>query len=438
MTEPHKPSFAIDLSEFKRGWRIIVVTLLGLAVSANVAMLYGFGAMVIPLQTEFGWSRGELQPAISFLFVGAVVGAQLFGLLLERYGMKRLTLLSLIGLTLVFASMSLIGRSVLWLYLLCFLLPIFGMGAQHTTWTQLIALWYERNRGLALALMLTGTGLSAAIMPSAVTWANARWGWQGPFLLMAVLPLAVFPLMWCWMKLPGTAQGKSAGSAGAVAGGVAESATAAPLVSDAQSGLSFREGMRAPRFWLLNLALGLAVAGMITMISNAVPLLRDKGLSAVEASQVFGSFGLALISGRVLVGYLVDRLWAPGVAAVAMSLPAFGCLLLLNSGGDQIALLTLGLLLIGIGAGAEFDVAAFLIMRYFGMRHYARLFGVHIGVTTAAASVAPWLFGRLYTATGSYTTMLSICGVGFFVGAVLLLCLGRYPHFGRAPRLAAA
>ena len=422
MTEHHKPSFAIDLSEFKRGWRIIVVTLLGLAVSANVAMLYGFGAMVIPLQTAFGWSRGELQPAISFLFVGAVVGAQLFGLLLERYGMKRLTLLSLLGLTLVFASMSLIGRSVLWLYLLCFLLPIFGMGAQHTTWTQLIALWYERNRGLALALMLTGTGLSAAIMPSAVTWANARWGWQGPFLLMAVLPLAVLPLMWCWMKLPGTGQ-----RVGTTA--VDGAANAAPLVSDAQSGLSFRDGMRAPRFWLLNLALGLAVAGMITMISNSVPLLRDKGLSAVEASQVFGGFGLALISGRVLVGYLVDRLWAPGVAAVAMSLPAFGCLLLLNSGGDQIALLTLGLLLIGIGAGAEFDVAAFLIMRYFGMRHYARLFGVHIGVTTAAASVAPWLFGRLYTATGSYTTMLSICGVGFFIGAMLLLCLGRYPTF---------
>ena len=282
MTAPHKPSFAIDLSEFKRGWRIIVVTLLGLAVSANVAMLYGFGAMVIPLQTEFGWSRGELQPAISFLFVGAVVGAQLFGLLLERFGMKRLTLLSLLGLTLVFAAMSLIGRSVLWLYLLCFLLPIFGMGAQHTTWTQLIALWYERNRGLALALMLTGTGLSAAIMPSAVTWANARWGWQGPFLLMAVLPLAVLPLMWCWMKLPGTAE--RVGTA-AVDG----AASAAPLVSDAQSGLSFRGGMRSPRFWLLNLALGLAVAGMITMISNAVPLLRDKGLSAVEASQILAA-----------------------------------------------------------------------------------------------------------------------------------------------------
>lgn len=252
--------------------------------------------------------------------------------------------------------------------------------------------------------------------------------------MMAVLPLAVVPLMWSWMKLPGTATGKCV-----ELGAVAESVSAAALVNDAQSGLSFLVVLRSPRFWLLNLALGLglAVACMITKISNFVPLLRDKGLSAVEVSRVFGSFGIALISGRLLVDYLVDRLWASGVAAVAMSLPAFGCLLLLNSEGDQTALLTLGLLLIGIGAGAEFDVATFLIMRYFGMRHYARLFSVHIGVTTAATMV-PWLFGRLYTATGSYATMLSLCGVGIFIGALLLLCLGRYPNLGRVPRLATA
>ncbi len=193
--------------------------------------------------------------------------------------------------------------------------------------------------------------------------------------------------------------------------------------------MAYRDAMRSARFWTINIALAMVVAAMVTMVSNTVPLLRDKGLSAAEASQVFGSFGLSLIGGRVLVGYLIDRLWAPGVAAVALIMPALGCLLLSATGANQPGTLALATLLIGIGAGAEFDIAAYLMARYFGMRDYGRLFGVHVALITIAAALAPWLFGLIYTATGSYTTMLAICGTAFLIGPMLLLPLGRYPSF---------
>src|SRR5690606_41850558 len=64
-------------------------------------------------------------------------------------------------------------------------------------------------------------------------------------------------------------------------------------------------------------------------------LLQDKGYSAIEASQIFGAFGISLVAGRVLVGYLVDRLWAPGVAFVALALPALGCFILAAMGGNR-------------------------------------------------------------------------------------------------------
>ena len=165
------------------------------------------------------------------------------------------------------------------------------------------------------------------------------------------------------------------------------------------------------------------------MVSNTVPLLRDKGLSAVAASAVFGSFGLSLIGGRVLVGYLVDRIWAPGVAAVALTLPAIGCLLLGITGPAETGTLVLATMLVGVGAGAEFDIAAYLVARYFGMRDYGRLFGVHLGMITLASTLAPWLAGTLYKSTGSYATMLTLCGGAFVVGALMLLPLGRYPKF---------
>ncbi|MBQ1762237.1 MAG: MFS transporter, partial [Aquincola sp.] len=83
------------------------------------------------------------------------------------------------------------------------------------------------------------------------------------------------------------------------------------------------------------------------------------------------------------------------------------------------------------GAGAEFDVAAYLVARYFGMRDYGRLFGVHLGLITIASALAPMLSGMLYRNAGTYTPMLAVCGTAFIIGALLLLPLGRYPRFAQ-------
>ena len=195
------------------------------------------------------------------------------------------------------------------------------------------------------------------------------------------------------------------------------------------AGISLREGLRTPRFWLLNIALSMIVACVVTLVTNGVPLLRDKGLEAVDAARIFGSFGLSLILGRVVVGYLVDRLWAPGVAAVALSLPALGCLLLGTVDASDTVWLVAGVMLVGIGAGAEFDLAAFLVSKYFGLRDYGRLFGIHLGLITLASTLAPWLFGQLYRSTGTYQATLMVCGPLFITGGLVLLTMGRYPNF---------
>ncbi len=412
---------AIDFTEFKLAWRIVLLAMLGLGINANASMLYAFGTLVIPLQTAFGWERSALQASISFLFAGAVVGSQLVGWLNLRYGVRRVTYVSLVSLALAFAAMTRMGSSIGWLYLGFAMLPIASLGTMHVTWTYLVNLWFERNRGLSLAIVLSGTGLTAALLPSGVAWVIGRWGWQAAFLLLAALPIVlVLPLALRWMIVPAHAAPMPDGKR------AARSDT-----RPAASGVSFRTGIRSPKFWCLNIGLSLVVAAVVTMVSNTVPLLRDKGLTAAAASAVFGSFGLSLIGGRVLVGYLVDRLWAPAVAAAALSLPALGCLLLATTGSEATTTLVIATMLVGIGAGAEFDIAAYMVSRYFGMRDYGRLFGVHLGLITLASALAPLLTGAIYRATGSYIAMLALCGSAFLVGAALLLPLGRYPRFDR-------
>jgi MFS family permease len=418
MKTSSRGSFALDLAEFRLGWRVLILTLFGIATAVVTAPLYAFGPLVVPLQEAFGWQRGEIQPAIAFMYGSSVIAMQFTGWLNTRYGMRPVTLYSLIALPAVYLLMTLNTGSIWQLYLGFALMAFAGVGTMHVTWTQLICLWFEKNRGLALAIALCGTGLSAVVMPILVSMGVERWGWRAGFWVLALIPLLfTLPLAFCWLS-----------SKGPIIVQRAESSD--PEAASGLSGLMLRDVVKSRRFLVLNLALVLAVSSVVGMVTNSVPMMRDNGLSAVDAAQVFGVFGITLIVGRVIVGYLIDRLWAPSVAFAVLLLPALGCFIYATQ-PSNIPMLILASALVGLGAGAEMDIASYLVARYFGLRDYSRVFSVHSGIITLCTCLAPVLFGRLYENTGSYSAMLTYCTISFAVASMLILTLGRYPVLPR-------
>ncbi|PKO28133.1 MAG: MFS transporter [Betaproteobacteria bacterium HGW-Betaproteobacteria-18] len=411
---------AIDLTEFKEAWSIVLLAVVGVAISINAALLYGFGVLVIPLQQAFGWERGELQAAISFLFGGAVIGLQLVGWANLRYGIKRVTLASFFLMALGYLATTQIWGSIWSLYAAFFLLPICGMGALAVTWTQLLNLWFMRNRGLALAIGLSGTGITAALIPRLLGWGVENWDWRAAFVILATLNLVIgIPLTLWWFRLPGELKRASPGT---------KNQSEKIVERTSLAGIDFRHGVCAPKFWVCNIALSLVVSAVVGLVTSTVPMLRDRGFSTAEATMIFSYFGFALIAGRLVVGYLLDRFWPPGIAALSLALPAVGCLIYLSD-NNSIQLISLAGVLIGLGAGAEFDIAAFLIARYFGLKDYGRLFGVHQGLITVASAAAPLLFASMLAKSGSYSSMLTYSVVSTLIGSFMLLTLGRSPSF---------
>ncbi|TDV72607.1 MFS transporter [Pseudomonas sp. LP_7_YM] len=400
--------------EFHRGWRIVVLGLAGVLTSTSAALLYGFGTLVIPLQDAFGWSRGELQTSITFLFAGVAIGSQLLGGLYARYGLRRVALVSLVLQVLCYASLTLLGGSIYWLYLAFFLMPLLAVGTIAITWTQLVSLWFERNRGVALAIILSGSGLAAMVMPPLLAWSIAHGGWRWAFLLLAAMPLLLtLPMAVAWLKFP--AQRSTA----------TESSTTEPVVE----GTSFALAIRTRVFWGCNLALILSVSLIVGMVTTIVPYLQDKGVPSLTASQVFSSFGISIIVGRLLVGYLLDRFPPHLIAAASLCVPAVGCLLFMFTGPQAIGVLVLATVCIGFSAGAEFDIAAFLIARYFGLRDYARIFGLHLGLVTVISGLAPAMFGHLFTLFGNYNPVLFYCLGCAVVAPLVMLTLGSAPLY---------
>lgn len=404
-----------DFSEFKRGWRVVLLGLFGICTSITAALLYAFGTLVIPLEQAFGWSRGDLQASITFLFAGVAISTQVVGGLYRRYGLRRVAIVSIVLQTLGYFAITQIQGSIGWLYLAFFAMPIVCAGTIAITWTQLVNLWFERNRGLALAIILCGTGLMAMILPPLLSRLIAAYGWQAGFFALGAMPLLfTLPLALWWLRLPSQAIGTHTAEPGK------------PLVL---TGMSFRQALRSGMYWGFNVALILSVSLTVGMVTNIVPMLQSKGLSPQQAAQVFSTFGISIIAGRLLVGYLLDRYSPSIVSAVSLLLPALGCAIFYLSAGQSLPLLVLATLCIGASAGAEFDLAAFLMARYFGLKDYARIFGLHLCLITIVSGLVPMLFGHLYDVYGSYSAVLVCCFCCAIIGPTILLWLKMEPAF---------
>ncbi len=402
--------------EFRAGWPTLLLALVGVATSVTALLIYSLGTLIVPLEQAFGWSRADLQLAVSFIAAGGAISVNLVGWLNLRFGMRAVSAVSLLALVLGFSALTLLPGSVGWLYLAYFVLPFVGVGTTPVTWTHVVNLHFERHRGLALSLVLCGTGLAAALLPPLLTGAMTRWGWQAGYLTLAALVL-IFWLSMAWRRLPITLPGQTRQPADA--GG------AIPVIV---AGMRWQQAVRSRNFWICNLGLALVVSAIYGLTANTVPLLRDLGLPPATASAVFSAFGIALIVGRIAVGLLIDRYWAPGVAACVLALPAAGCALLIAAdAATPVPLLVLATVLCGAGAGAEFDIAAYLVARYFGLRDYGRLFGMHLGLVTIGSAVAPFGFAALLRVSGGYHPLLMLCAAACLIGPILLLSLGRYP-----------
>ena len=184
------------------------------------------------------------------------------------------------------------------------------------------------------------------------------------------------------------------------------------------------------RFYLLALSF-LAISGAVSgTITNLVPLLEDHGYAPTRAAATASIVGLMVIAGRLIVGGLVDRFWAPLIGLIFLIPPAFALLLLalgdLGSTQTSFAIAT-----IGLAVGAEVDLNAYLVSRYFGLRSFGQIYGIQYLMLGIGAGIASPLFGLAFDRTGSYALALTVAACGLVISACSLLALGRYPNYAR-------
>jgi MFS transporter, OFA family, oxalate/formate antiporter len=399
------------LSEFRLGWKPLAAAMVGVMCGASPLPFNVLPLVMGPVHAEFGWDFKTISSGVTIFGIIASLTAPFVGGLADRRGVRPVALMSLALFALVFASFWFVPGTVAGWFAFWAVLGVIGIGSTPVTWSRAISMWFSKQRGLALGIMLLGTSIAGLVVPQLAQAAIASGGWRLAFPALALLPLLVaLPVGLAWFREPRPEE------------------RPADLV-DVQGhvvGMTLGDTARSYRFWVLLtsiLIIALAYGGAHI---HMVQMVQLHGFSPKTAAGVMGIVALGILSGRVIVGMLFDRLWAPGVAFPVLLMPAIACVLLMGTSGNY-AFVAVGGFMLGFAAGAESDVIAYLAAKYFGMAHYGRIYGVLYMPFGIGSAISPILYGAVRDATGNYDAMLMAAAWMFAAGGAMLLTLGRYP-----------
>jgi len=213
---------------------------------------------------------------------------------------------------------------------------------------------------------MLGIGGGAIIMPSLTQQLITRFGWHTAYTILgSAVWLVGVPTVAAFLK-------ERPQDLGLLPDG-ARARDSAAETKAAHSGLLAKEAWRTPTFWLLVCTFILVSASVQGCVVHLAAMLSDRGIKAQTAALGSSLIGAAVLIGRVGIGYLLDRIFAPRLAAFCFASTAFG-IGLLGFGNTSIAFA--GAFLVGFGLGAEVDLIPYLTGRYFGLRAFGLQFGV--------------------------------------------------------------
>ncbi len=433
---------AIVLAALPRGTRgLVFSTMIGLATGIASVNLFAIGIFQGPITAEFGWSQTEYAVVTLVGTVVTVVSSLYIGKLFDRQGVRRWALIGIVLFAIALISLYWLTPSLLHFYAIFALVPLIGAGTSSIAYSRVIAAWFDRRRGQAFGAALAGIGIGGAVLSSVSQYLISEVGWRGAYAGLGILTLVItLPLVFWKLKdspadvglgLDGASLDRSvdespAKYSGAPAGDAVPAKATPTSAAPVLVGYTAAESRKLPRFWLMLGAFLLLALGLGGVLIPLVPILRARGVSADEAAAVQGALGLALILGRAFAGFLMDRFFAPLVAVIILVFPVMGVILLAVDTSTTSALIAA--VCIGVAAGAELDVIAVLITRYFGNRAYGENYGWQYAAWTLGSGTAVIITNRVYDVMGSHTPVLWVYVALFLISGAMILRLGRYPE----------
>jgi MFS family permease len=390
--------------EFSRNWLLVLVCAIGIGVGVSALPFYTQGLFIEAWIADFGWTRAQASFGIlgSTLALAAVL--PYVGSLVDRYGLVKPVMVSLLGLSLAYVLLGLFVQSIVTFVMLAMLQAVLGSASSPLAYTRAINAVFDKQRGLALGIVLSGAGVAATFGPTLISGAITEFGWRGAYFAMALFTFVVGGVIVVVLsRLSGVKNSVVIDS------------------EAAREGFAIAKGSRT--YWTIMAAIFCLSLGLGGLMIHFVPILIEVGFTTSAAAKVAGVIGIAVVLGRVLVGFAVDRIFAPLVAIAILVACIIGVLALAFMGSTIVVPVAF---VIGFSVGAEVDLIGYLVARYFGIHAYGQIYGRQYSAFLIATGLSPVILGAVRDVTGSYTGSLYLAAA-FMVLSVMLFA--KLPKF---------
>ena len=365
-------------------WRLLAsVTLMTLG---GVGM-YALSVVLPAVQADFAVDRAAASLPYTLTMIGFGIGGILMGRLADRFGVMLPLLLGAVGLGLGFVVAGM--ASSLWLFMLAqgLLLGLLGTSATFAPLVADTSLWFNRKRGIALAICMSGNYIAGAAWPPVIQHFTQSAGWRatyigiGIFCLLTMLPLALL-----YRRAPPTL------AASAVS--AADAAAAPPTVSRP---LGLHPG---------TLQALLIVAGVACCVAMSMPQVHivaycsDLGIGPARGAQMLSlMLGMGIVS-RLASGWIADRLG--GLRTLLLGSLLQGVALLMFLFADGVVSLFLVSALFGLFQGGIVPSYPLVVREYFSPAEAGARVGTVLMATLFGMALGGWMSGALFDWTGSY------------------------------------
>ena len=397
------------------GWWIVVACFVIALYMAGV-VFYGFTAIFEPIAEEFGWSYTQISIAASIRGLEVGLLAPVVGILVDRWGPRKLIFggLLITGLGLILLSqVTSIG-----MFYVSFILMSIGISSCGISVTvTAVANWFRRRVGLATGIMICGYGASGVLVPVMVGLIDT-YQWRTAMIILALgmlvicLPLALVvrhkPEQYGYLP-----DGEESGTA------IAAERLLAPPESEVS--ISTRQALKAPAFWYITLGLLPQYIAVPAVITHVMPYLSSIGFTRAMSGLVATAIPLLSIGGRFGFGWLADKYEKKRLSAVALLLFMLGLICFEYTSVGLVGLLVPFLILFGVGYGGNVTMLGVLVREYFGRGNFGTIIGLMWGILMMGNMVGPPLVGWVFDNWGSYQwAWLALAGLTI-IGAIIMM-----------------
>ncbi|MAH24534.1 MAG: hypothetical protein CMP82_12080 [Gammaproteobacteria bacterium] len=383
------------------GWNIVGIAIAYQAITYGIA-IYGFTFWVPYWETEFDTGRGVIMLIFMSIQLGMAVFAAFAGRAADQLPVRWLVMAG----GFLFASglvLSAYARE-LWQIGLIFSLTIVAglLLAGSITAQTITARWFDRNAGLALGIVSTGSSIGGLLLPMLIVYLQSTHGWREANLWLAGLVVVVItPACLFLQDKPKNPESDEADHLSEDSG---------PSTQQYQGKeWTLRDILMSRSFWSMALCFTVISAVFIAIQQNLAPLASDNNIDAMKVSTVVALMAFVMIGAKLLFGFLSDRmnirvLFVSACGALAV------VLLLLTVSAITYTILMVTAALVGFAAACSMPLSASIIRRDFGALSFGRVKGLMYTVLALGAA-GPWIAGTIYDATGDYENAWIVLGV---------------------------